>query len=95
MIPDKEKAPLRGEAIPVNFDLLGGEIKKQINSILVNRQHSHTALPKKIRGLFARLPLALDEETHPILAENWPLDTKRQILRMIRYEMVKLGVRYV
>jgi hypothetical protein len=85
-----EKASLQGEAHS-NLDLLGGEIKKNITLKQVNRQHRLAALPQRISDLYARLPLALDDKTHPILTRNWPMDTKRQILRMIRSEMKMTG----
>ena len=90
----KKKAPLRGEADSINFDLLGGEINVELSTRPPLTQINSKPLPGTLRQLYARLPLALDDDSYPILARNWPMDTKRQILKLIRLELEKLEVHY-
>ncbi len=84
MEPDKEKAPLRGEANSINFDLPGWEIENRITDIQL---FHNPVTPPKIRALLTSLVTAIDEVKYPILAKHMPGPTRQDILRRIRQEM--------
>lgn len=86
MIRDKKMAPLGGGANSKNFDLLGGEIKINDSTNATPRQVSGELLTVNIEALYARLPFALDAQAFPILARNWPLDVRQDLLRRILAE---------
>ena len=89
-----KKAPHRGEANSKNFDLFDDEIKTDSTTSQTFRQARPGPLRSRIRQLYARLPLALDDDKFPILAKHSGLPTKKQINRDIRRELVKLEVHY-
>ena len=87
MMLDKEKAPPGSGAYSVNVDLLAGEIKRKYTTNPTPRQVSGKLPTAKISALKARLPFALDAQVFPILAQNWPLDVRQDLLRQINREL--------
>ncbi len=87
MTPYMKKAPLRGRADSKKPDLLGGEIKGKYTTKPTPRQVSDKLPTADKNILIARLPFAIDANEFPILARNWPLDVRQDLLRRTRREM--------
>ncbi len=81
--PIENPAPCDNGNRAKKSDLLGSKFKKNNTRTKLSNQ----VLTQRIRKLYARLPLSLDAKAFPILAANWPLDIRQDLLRQISKEM--------